>query len=292
MPNGAGPIAGGQPPATKDGMRSGETVAGTSARSCGRALPDYAAATVWVTDRRRLLSAPIATGQSSALPADCAGCTRAACHPIAVPSRVDIQHDRALRTEIARLVGAINGEFTLPGWVPIHYLTRRLSFAELLAYYRVADVALVTPIKDGMNLVAKEYVTCNAGDGVLILSEFAGAAAQLGDGALLCNPYDRAGLAETIQCAVDLPAAERRAAMPRLRQQVAAHDVFWWVSEFLDGAQQGCPAPKRPAPPGAAGHAGAARMQSRALRLERTPLNALLGVTTVVCGPGSLETRD
>jgi trehalose-6-phosphate synthase len=89
-----------------------------------------------------------------------------------------------------------------------------------------------------MNLVAKEYVTCNGGDGVLILSEFAGAAAQLADGALLCNPYDRAGLAETIHHAVQLPAPERRTAMARLRHQVAEHDVFWWVAQVLDGVLQ------------------------------------------------------
>ncbi len=155
---------------------------------------------------------------------------------VAVPSRTDIPQYGSLRAEIEQLVGAINGEFTEPGWVPIHYIARRVSFIELLAYYVIADMALVTPVKDGMNLVAKEYATCNSGHGVLILSEFAGAADQLRAGALLCNPYDRIGLAETIQRAAQLPMIERRERMDTLRRNVVEHDIYSWVDTFLGTA--------------------------------------------------------
>ncbi len=97
----------------------------------------------------------------------------------------------------------------------------------------MADMALVTPVKDGMNLVAKEYVTCNSGDGVLILSEFAGAADQFREGALLCNSYDRVGLAETIHHATQLSRTERRARMDTLRRRVVTDDIYKWVDTFL-----------------------------------------------------------
>jgi trehalose 6-phosphate synthase len=131
-------------------------------------------------------------------------------------------------------VTQINGEFTKPGWVPIHYVYRSLDQAELLTYYRAADVALVTPLKDGMNLVAKEYCACQAdGDGVLILSEFAGAAVQLKNDAILVNPYDHEGVAAAIYRGVSLTKAARRPAMRRLRTIVRKQDVFWWVNRFL-----------------------------------------------------------
>jgi trehalose 6-phosphate synthase len=109
---------------------------------------------------------------------------------VVVPSREDIPEYHRMKTEIEQLVGRINGEFARPGgWVPVWYEYRSLSRLELLAYYRAADIALITPLKDGMNLVAKEYCACSIEeDCVLILSEFAGAAEQLGRGALLVNP--------------------------------------------------------------------------------------------------------
>ena len=114
-----------------------------------------------------------------------------------VPSREDIPQYHNLRLEIEHLVSAINGEFTEPGWVPVHYIFRSLKLPELLAYYRAADVALVTPLKDGMNLVSKEYCAAKVDeDGVVILSEFAGAAAQLQRGALLVNPHDVEAIAD------------------------------------------------------------------------------------------------
>lgn len=154
-----------------------------------------------------------------------------------VPSRHDIPAYRRLRLEIERLVGEINGEFTEAGWVPIHYMYHSLPKDQLLAYYRRADMALVTPLKDGMNLVAKEYCACQSGEqGVLILSEFAGSAAQLQDGALLVNPYDVDGTAAAIHRGFTMSTQERAARMRKLRRAVGGHDVFAWADNFLGAA--------------------------------------------------------
>jgi len=157
---------------------------------------------------------------------------------IVIPSREDIPEYHDLKMNIERLVGEINGQFTQPGgWVPIHYVFRSLDPNELLAYYRAAEIALVTPHKDGMNLVAKEYCTCSIEeDCVLILSEFAGAAAQMQQGALLVNPYDIEGVADAIHHAFIMNPAERRARMRRLRRGIREQDVFWWVDSFLRAA--------------------------------------------------------
>ncbi len=157
---------------------------------------------------------------------------------VVVPSREDIAEYRGLKSEIEQLTGKINGSFARPGgWVPVWYAYRSLSRMELLAYYRAADIALITPLKDGMNLVAKEYCACSIEeDCVLILSEFAGAAVQLAKGALLVNPYDIEGVADAIRLAYQMDAAERRARMRRLRRSVREHDVFWWVDAFLRAA--------------------------------------------------------
>lgn len=160
---------------------------------------------------------------------------------VVVPSRTDIAGYANLKMQIERLIGEINGQFTRLGWVPVHYVFRSLERAELLAFYRTADIALVTPLKDGMNLVAKEYCACSIEDGVLILSEFAGAAAQLGQGALLVNPYDIEGVADAIARACSMPEAERQERMRTLRRQVQQFDVFWWVDTLL--------AATRPQPP-------------------------------------------
>jgi trehalose 6-phosphate synthase/phosphatase len=152
---------------------------------------------------------------------------------VVVPSRIDIRQYNELKLTIEQLVSEINGQFTQAGWVPIHYMYRQLEWEQLLAYYRTADIALVTPLKDGMNLVAKEYCACSLDDGVLILSEFAGAATQLQPDALLVNPYDVEGVAEVIVQAYTMPLAERRARMQRLRRTIRRFDVFWWVESFL-----------------------------------------------------------
>ena len=157
---------------------------------------------------------------------------------VVVPSREDIAQYRDLRTEIEQLVGKINGDFVDPGgWVPVWYVYRSLSRLDLLAYYRAADIALVTPLKDGMNLVAKEYCACSIEeDCVLVLSEFAGAAAQLSRSALLVNPFDVEGVADAIHRAYCMGMEERRARMKRLRRSIRQQDVFWWVDTFLRSA--------------------------------------------------------
>ena len=156
---------------------------------------------------------------------------------VVVPSREEIPGYREHRTAVERLVGRINGQFTRSGWVPVHYIHRRLEGPRLPAYYLAADVALVTPLKDGMNLVAKEYcATRVSDDGVLVLSEFAGAAAELQRDALLVNPYDVEGMAATLRRAVEMPRPEQHRRMRRLRRSVRERDIYRWLDSFLRAA--------------------------------------------------------
>ncbi|MGH8743732.1 MAG: trehalose-6-phosphate synthase, partial [Burkholderiales bacterium] len=154
------------------------------------------------------------------------------------PSRVDIADYHNLKTRIEQQVSEINGGLVRPGgWVPVWYVYGHLTRNDLLAYYRAADIALITPIKDGMNLVAKEYCACSIEDErALILSEFAGAAAQLQRGALLVNPHDIEGVADTIYRAFTMTDDEQRARMRRMRRSIRKHDIFWWVDSFLRAA--------------------------------------------------------
>src|SRR5688572_10256386 len=157
---------------------------------------------------------------------------------VVVPSRVDIPQYHELKSQIEQLVGEINGTFMRPGgWVPVWYVYSSLSRSELLAYYRAAHIALVTPLKDGMNLVAKEYCASSIEEeSVLVLSEFAGAAAQLQRGALLVNPYDVEGVADAIYRAYTMGDEERRNRMRRLRRGIREGDIFWWVDTYLQAA--------------------------------------------------------
>jgi trehalose 6-phosphate synthase len=157
---------------------------------------------------------------------------------VVVPSREEISEYQDLKTEIEQLVSRINGEFTKPGWAPLHYMYRSLPREELVAYYRAADIALVTPLCDGLNLVAKEYCASNVDEtGALILSEFAGAAAQLQrPGAMLVNPFDTEGVARTIRRAFFSPESNRRTRMRKMRESVRRHNIYWWVDSFLMAA--------------------------------------------------------
>ncbi len=156
---------------------------------------------------------------------------------VVVPSRAEIQEYKDLKEEIELLVSEVNGEFTQPGWVPVHYLYRSLPRTELLAWYRMAEIALVTPLKDGMNLVAKEYCASSIeNDGVLILSEFAGAAAQLYRHALVVNPFDEEGVADAIWQAFTMAPEERSERMKKMRRSVRENDIFRWVDTFLKTA--------------------------------------------------------
>jgi trehalose 6-phosphate synthase len=155
---------------------------------------------------------------------------------VVVPSRENVPEYARMKTEIEQLVGRINGSFARPGgWVPIWYEYRSLPPVDLLAYYRAADIALITPLKDGMNLVAKEYCACSIEeDCVLILSEFAGAAEQLANGALLVNPHDVQAVAAAIKNAYAMSSAEKTARMRAMRRSIRREDVFDWVDSFLE----------------------------------------------------------
>jgi trehalose 6-phosphate synthase/phosphatase len=153
---------------------------------------------------------------------------------IAVPSRGSVKAYRAFRREVEQLVTRINGRFGTPSWMPIHYMNQSVDEENLLALYRSADVMLVTPVRDGMNLVAKEFVACRSDEsGVLVLSEFAGAAEELTDG-LIVNPYDLGSVANAIHQALTMDGLERRTRMRALRSRVFERDVHWWTGEFLD----------------------------------------------------------
>jgi trehalose 6-phosphate synthase len=156
---------------------------------------------------------------------------------LAVPSRDEVREYRQLRSTVEQHVGRINGRFTQPGNdVPVHYLYRSLAPEQLAAYYAFADGLLVTPLIDGMNLVCKEYVTvqqAHGGTGVLILSEFTGAAVELSQ-AVLCNPFDVEGLSYRIEQALSLKPATRRRALAAMAGQVRKYDVHNWVSGQLE----------------------------------------------------------
>ena len=152
---------------------------------------------------------------------------------VAVPSRERVPRYTRLRREVDELIGEINGDWSTPNWSPITYLRRNLPQADLAALYACADVALVTPLRDGLNLVAKEYVACkSSGEGVLVLSEFAGAAAEMGE-ALLVNPYDEESLSLTMARALSLSETEKRERMMALYKRVHKNNVFAWGDRFI-----------------------------------------------------------
>jgi len=158
---------------------------------------------------------------------------RAVLIQVAVPSRERIPMYEELRQEVDQLVGQINGEFSTPDWTPLVYIRRNVPRQELVALYAAADLAWVSPLRDGLNLVAKEYVACQRdGAGVLVLSEFAGAASEMGE-AFLVNPYDEERTAETVRRALELPEEERRERMQALHRRVVRNNVFSWAERFL-----------------------------------------------------------
>jgi trehalose 6-phosphate synthase len=158
---------------------------------------------------------------------------------IATPSRETVSDYSALRDEVELAVGRINGKFSQPGRVAVQYFRRNLTREELIAYYVAADVMLVTPLRDGMNLVAKEYIACRPNnDGVLVLSEFAGAAHEL-TRALLVNPRDQTSFVETLRTALHMPKDAARLRISILRSRVKRHDVYAWSDEFLAALRSG-----------------------------------------------------
>jgi trehalose 6-phosphate synthase len=152
---------------------------------------------------------------------------------VASPSRERVEAYQALRDEVELIVSRINGEHAEVGSTPVHYLHQSYPREEMAALYLAADVMLVTPLRDGMNLVAKEYVACrNDESGALVLSEFTGAADELG-GAFLVNPHDIEGLKDTIVRAITVSPAEARRRMRSMRRRVREHDVAHWAQTFL-----------------------------------------------------------
>ncbi len=153
---------------------------------------------------------------------------------LATPSRERVEHYQRMRGDIEQVVSRINGEFARVGRPVVHYLHQSVDRAELAAFFSAADVMLVTPVRDGMNLVAKEYVACRHDlGGALVLSEFAGAAAEL-TSAFLVNPHDLDGVKNAMHAALTIDPAEGRRRMRALRRQVLTHDVDRWARSFLD----------------------------------------------------------
>lgn len=153
---------------------------------------------------------------------------------IVVPSRDKVQSYKELKEEIDLLVGRINSEYSTLTWVPVHYFYRSFPFEELSAFYNMSDIALVTPLRDGMNLVCKEFVASKTDQtGVLILSEMAGASKELQD-AILVNPNDRQGVVDAIFNALSMPIEEQKARMNSMQESLKKYDVFQWVKVFMD----------------------------------------------------------
>jgi trehalose 6-phosphate synthase/phosphatase len=152
---------------------------------------------------------------------------------VAVPSRTEVNAYADFRANVDGLVGRINGAFGTPSWTPLSYLYRGLEAKHVVALYRAADVLLVTPIRDGMNLVAKEFIASRVDEeGVLVLSEFAGAASELAE-AVQVNPYDVPRTAEAIKRALDMLPEERKLRMQGMRRRVLRYHVRRWVEDFL-----------------------------------------------------------
>ena len=158
---------------------------------------------------------------------------------IASPSRDDVNAYADLRQELEGLCGAINGDYGTLEWMPLRYIHRTVARKRVPGLCRAARVGLVTPLRDGMNLVAKEYVVAQAPEdpGVLVLSRFAGAAEQLKE-ALLVNPYDTQGMADAMQTALRMPLPERQWRHQRLMERVREHDVHWWRRSFLAALEE------------------------------------------------------
>ncbi len=151
---------------------------------------------------------------------------------IATPSRDNIEEYCEMKKEIDEAVGDINSRFGREDWTPIIYFYRRIPQHSLLAYYKAADVGLLTPIRDGMNLIAKEFAAAKDEDGVLILSEFAGASEEL-NGALKVNPYDLEETAEAIKTAMEMPLWEKINRFQDMKEKVKTCDAQWWLRKFI-----------------------------------------------------------
>jgi trehalose 6-phosphate synthase len=174
---------------------------------------------------------------------------------VAVPSRERVENYKGLRDRIEGEVGRINGEYGRVGEPAIHYLNQPFGRADLAALYLTADVMVVTPLRDGMNLVAKEFVAAREdGGGALVLSEFAGAAAELPD-AFLVNPHDVDGLKDTLLQALSAEPEDLRTRMAAMRRHLRGHDIVAWARAYLSTLDESgrlaswLPRPRRVTPP-------------------------------------------
>ncbi len=156
---------------------------------------------------------------------------------IVVPSRVEVEHYEQMKNHIESLVGKINGRFGNPGWTPIIYMSRALTFSPLVAMYAASDIALITPLRDGMNLIAKEYLACRADKtGVLVLSEMAGASKELVE-AIIINPNNREEIAEALLQALEMPVDEQVQRNISMQMRLKRYDVVQWASDFMSELQ-------------------------------------------------------
>jgi trehalose 6-phosphate synthase len=153
-------------------------------------------------------------------------------YQIATPSRTEVESYQQLKREVDEAVGRINGAFATDTWTPVNYRYRRYTQKELCAFYRAADAALITPLRDGMNVVTQEFVTATE-RGILILSELTGAAYLLPE-AVQVNPYDEVGLSASIKQALEMPAEEKQRRLQSLKQSVADLDVHVWADHYLE----------------------------------------------------------
>ena len=153
---------------------------------------------------------------------------------VVVPSRDSIGKYKEMKKEIESTVGRINGQYSTLAWRPIVYQYKSLTFNELIALYNVSEVGLITPLRDGMNLVAKEYIACQVeNEGVLILSEMAGAAAEMNE-ALIINPVDNVEMAETIFNALEMKSEEKHTRLERMKNRISNYNVFTWAFDFFN----------------------------------------------------------
>jgi trehalose 6-phosphate synthase/phosphatase len=153
---------------------------------------------------------------------------------VAVPSRARVEHYRMLKKQVDELVGQINGKYGTIGWMPVWYLYRFLSFPNLLALYNIADVGLITPLKDGMNLIAKEFIATKIdGQGVLILTEMAGAARELGE-AIIVNPNNKEEIAKALKEALTMPNEEQKERNRIMQRRLQRYNVERWAHDFME----------------------------------------------------------
>lgn len=151
---------------------------------------------------------------------------------LVTPSRSKVAEYKEMKRTIDQTVGRINAELQRADWTPIHSYYRVFSDELLISYYKIADVALVTPLADGMNLVSKEFIAANKGDGILVLSEFTGAAETLKK-SIIVNPYDTENVADAIKYAIEMNPEEKEYRMNVLKEQVKNYDVYWWLNKFF-----------------------------------------------------------